>query len=77
MHPYFFILAGLYCVILGFVFPRRLFEFALVAGVSPLAQGGMGSGGYNIYETVFINHLSLTQFIAFIYRAHTNYATNC
>ncbi len=61
--PVFFILAGLYCAILGFVFPRRLFEFALVAGVSPLAQGGMGGGGYNIYETVFINHLSLTHLL--------------
>lgn len=61
--PVFFTLAGLYCVILGFVFPRRLFEFALVAGVSPLARGGMGNSGYNIYETVFINHLSLTHLL--------------
>ena len=62
-NPVFFILAGLYCAILGFVFPRRLFEFALVSGVSPLSQRGMGNNAYNIYETVFINHLSLSHLL--------------
>ncbi|MDE0118964.1 MAG: ABC transporter permease [Bdellovibrionales bacterium] len=62
-NPVFFMMAGLCCSIWGFVFPRKLFEFARVAGVSPFAQGGMGGGGYNIYETVFISHLSLTHLL--------------
>ena len=62
-NPVFFLMAGLCCSIWGFVFPRKLFEFSRVAGVSPFAQGGMGGGGYNIYETVFISHLSLTHLL--------------
>ena len=62
-NPVFFVVTGLCAAILGFVFPRRLFEFALVAGVSPLSQRSMGGAGYNIYETVFINHLSLTHLL--------------
>ena len=62
--PVFFIMLGLCSAIWGFVFPRRLFEFARVAGVPPFAGGpGMRGGGYNIYETVFINHLSLTHLL--------------
>ena len=64
VNPVFFLMAGLCCSIWGFVFPRRLFEFARVAGVSPYAGPGMmGGGGYNIYETVFMNHLSLTHLL--------------
>ncbi len=64
--PVFFLMAGLCCSVWGFVFPRKLFEFSRVAGVNPFAQGGMG-GGYNIYETVFISHISLTNiFLLFI-----------
>ena len=59
--PVFFLMAGLCCAIWGFIFPRKLFEFARIAGVSPFAQGGMG--GANIYETVFISHLSLTHLL--------------
>ncbi len=61
-NPVFFSMAGLCAIIWGFVFPRKLFEFAAVAGVSALSQRSMG-GGYNIYETVFINHLSLTHLL--------------
>jgi len=60
--PVFFLMAGLCCSIWGFVFPRKIFEFSRVAGVSPFAQGGRG-GGYNIYETVFVSHLSLTHLL--------------
>ncbi len=62
LNPVFFLMAGLCCAIWGFVFPRRLFEFARVAGVNPFSQGNMG-GGYNIYETVFVSHLSLTHLL--------------
>ena len=61
--PVFFLMAGLSTALWGFVFPRRLFEFALKAGISPFSRGGMGGGGYNIYETVFISHLSLTHLL--------------
>ena len=60
--PVFFLMAGLCCSIWGFVFPRKLFEFARVAGVRPFAGEG-ASGGYNIYETVFISHLSLSHLL--------------
>ena len=61
-NPVFFLMAGLCCAIWGFVFPRKLFEFSRVAGVNPIAQEGMG-GGYNIYETVFISHISLSNLL--------------
>ena len=61
LSPVFFLMAGFCCAIWGFIFPRKLFEFARVAGVSPFSQGG--GGGYNIYETVFISHLSLTHLL--------------
>ena len=59
--PVFFLMAGLSCAIWSFRFLRELFEFARVAGVRPYAPDGMG--GYNIYETVFINHLSSTHIL--------------
>ncbi len=58
--PSFFVVAGFCCAIWSFVFPRKLFEFARSVGVSPFSQGGRG---YNIYETVFISHLSLTHLL--------------
>ena len=61
-NPVFFLMSGLCCSIWGFVFPRKIFEFSRVAGVNPFAQGNMG-GGYNIYETVFISHISLTNIL--------------
>lgn len=61
-NPVFFLMSGLCCSIWGFVFPRKIFEFSRIAGVNPFAQGGMG-GGYNIYETVFISHISLTNIL--------------
>ena len=61
-NPVFFLMAGLCCSIWGVVFPRKIFEFSRVAGVNPFAQGGMG-GGYNIYETVFVSHISLTNIL--------------
>ena len=63
VNPVFFLMAGLCCAIWGFVFPRRLFEFSRVAGVTPFADQGGLTGGYNIYETVFVNHLSLTHLL--------------
>jgi len=60
--PVFFLMAGLCCSIWGFVFPRKLIEFSRVAGVNPLS-GGMQGGGYNIYETVFMSHISLTHLL--------------
>ena len=61
--PVFFLMAGLCCSMWGFIFPRKLFEFSRVVGVSPFAQGGMQGGGANIYETVFISHLSFTHLL--------------
>ena len=59
--PVFFLMAGLCCSIWGFRFPRELIEFARRAGVQPFAPDAMG--GYNIYETVFISHLSSTHLL--------------
>ena len=59
--PVFFLVIGLCSAIWGFVFPRHLFEFAGVVGVSPFAQGGQQ--GYNIHETVFMSHLSITHLL--------------
>ncbi len=59
--PVFFLMMALCMAIWGFVFPRRLFEFAAKVGISPLSRGGIG--GYNIYETVFISHLSITHLL--------------
>ena len=56
--PVFFLMAGLCCSIWSFQFPRYLFEFARKAGPMPYSRGG-----YNIYETVFINHLSSTHLL--------------
>ena len=60
-HPVFCLMAGLCCAIWSFRFPRDLFEFARRAGVGYFAPGP--NRGYNIYETVFINHLSSTHFL--------------
>ncbi len=59
--PVFFLMAGLSCAILSFRFLRKLFEFSLKAGVRPYAPDGMG--GHNIYQTVFIDHLSTTHLL--------------
>ena len=60
-HPVFFLMAGLCCAIWGFQFPRELFEFAQRAGGGYFAMGA--NQGYNIYETVFISHLSSTHLL--------------
>ena len=57
--PVFFLMAGFSSAIWGFIFPRKIFEFARYAG----APSFSGQGGYNIYETVFINHISTTHLL--------------
>ena len=59
--PVFFLMAGLCCAIWGFRFPRDIFEFASRAGAGYFALDA--HRGYNIYETVFINHLSSTHLL--------------
>ena len=54
VNPVFFMMTGLCCSIWGFVFPRKLFEFARVAGVNPFAQGGM-RGGATIFMKQFLS----------------------
>ena len=59
-HPVFFLIAGVCALIWGFSFPREMVKFASRVGVSPFDTRG---GGYNIHETVFQQHLSLTHLL--------------
>ncbi len=62
--PVFFLMTGFCCVIWSFKFIRELFEFASKAGgVQYFDPSVMAQRGVNIYETVFMNHLSSTHLL--------------
>lgn len=62
--PGFFLMTGFCCVIWSFRFIRDLFEFASKSGgMQYFDPSVMAQRGVNIYETVFMNHLSSTHLL--------------